>query len=253
MRLGYHRCWIAILTAAACHANAAAGSPGAPPAICVHVYDYAGVAAGEMARSEEVAGALLARGGIETDWVEFRAERKTGVRLIGGNGNHGLGNESGPGASGPAHLVVSIYPRAMAQVFRLSGADFGFALLPSEKGEFGNRANVFFERITLLADASEASRALLLGHAMAHEIGHLLLGAGSHARSGIMRGPWRQREVRQAATGMLHFSDDEARRMQKQVRARMRAENGELRAAFAAAMKPPTPEPGTIGHGASKR
>ena len=216
--------WLyAIPVAVSCSVSAAfADSGSVVSGICVHVYNYAGVPGSEMTRARAEAARVLAQAGIETRWVEFMADRERGVRQVNPNGDCASG-----GQQGPSHLTVSIYPRTMAQTFRLSAADFGFALLPSEKGEFGNRANVFFERVILLEEMSGASRALILGHAMAHEVGHLLLGAGSHSPSGIMRAPWRRTELQQAATGILHFTDGEARRMRQQIHARLKGKTAE--------------------------
>jgi len=36
----------------------------------------------------------------------------------------------------------------------------------------------------------------LLGRAMAHEVGHLLLGTREHAAAGLMRGKWTSRELK---------------------------------------------------------
>ena len=208
-----------------CCVSAAVADSGQVPGVCIHVYNYAGVPAWEMTRAQVEAEEVLARAGIETRWAEFLVDREGGVRQANGKDECGLGDEQGP-----TDLILGVVPRAMAQTFRLSAADLGFALLPAEKGEFGNRANVFFERVSLLGESSGASRALILGHAMAHEIGHLLLGAGSHSRSGIMRAPWGRNEFRRAATGSLHFTTGEASRMRRQVRARIRFEKAQAQA-----------------------
>ena len=59
--------------------------------------------------------------------------------------------------------------------------------------------------ITIGADAG-----LILGHVIAHEIGHLLLPYNSHARTGLMRGGWDTQQAMRAATGALTFTPKEA-------------------------------------------
>lgn len=216
--------WLyAVPVAVSCSVSAAfADSESVVSGICVHVYNYAGIPASEMTRARAEAARVLTQAGIETRWVEFLADRESGARQVNPNGDYAPGSRQGP-----THLNVSIYPRTMAQGFRLLAADFGFAMLPSEKEEFGTRSYVFFERVMLLTDIFGAPHTLILGHAMAHEIGHLLLGAGSHSPSGIMRAPWRGMELRKAAMGLLQFTDGEARRMRQQVRARMQGKTAE--------------------------
>ena len=76
--------------------------------------------------------------------------------------------------------------------------------------------------ITLyLANIAEAARGAnmslveLLGAAMAHEIGHVLLGSSHHSLRGIMRDQWGKEEYRLGRTGRLRFSPDEANRMRR--------------------------------------
>ena len=44
---------------------------------------------------------------------------------------------------------------------------------------------------------------VLLGHIMAHEMGHLFLGPGSHSGRGIMRFPWQKADLERASRGGL--------------------------------------------------
>ena len=57
----------------------------------------------------------------------------------------------------------------------------------------------------------------LLTILLAHELGHLLLGVGGHARSGIMAGMWDSRALHQAARGELLFDELQRRRIEKNV------------------------------------
>jgi hypothetical protein len=57
----------------------------------------------------------------------------------------------------------------------------------------------------------------MLAYCMAHELGHLLLPAGSHSRSGIMSPRWRENDFILITTGNLFFSSDEGKRMRQAV------------------------------------
>ena len=69
----------------------------------------------------------------------------------------------------------------------------------------GGAANVFYESVRDLASDSGAFIGEALGDAMAHELGHLLLGS-EHSSEGIMKARWTIRELRIASQGGLLFS-----------------------------------------------
>jgi hypothetical protein len=59
---------------------------------------------------------------------------------------------------------------------------------------------------------------VLLGHVIAHEVGHLLLPSRPHTRFGIMSTGWGAPQAADAASGTLLFRKDEARVMQEGLR-----------------------------------
>ncbi len=46
---------------------------------------------------------------------------------------------------------------------------------------------------------------VILGHAAAHEIGHLLLGSNSHSPQGLMRARWSRQDLQNAGIGQSSF------------------------------------------------
>jgi hypothetical protein len=50
---------------------------------------------------------------------------------------------------------------------------------------------------------------IALAHAMAHEIGHLLLPYG-HSATGLMRADWEGKDLRRAVQGQLKFTPQQA-------------------------------------------
>ena len=64
----------------------------------------------------------------------------------------------------------------------------------------GVLATIYVDRVERMAELSAANAALLLGRAIAHELGHLLLATNAHSASGLMRARWSQREIRENRT-----------------------------------------------------
>ena len=81
---------------------------------------------------------------------------------------------------------------------------------------------MFYHRVQEIAEAGLASQPQILGHALAHEIGHLLLGSNSHSPTGLMRAHWGQSDLKKASLELLRFSRDEVGRIRDAVSARMR-------------------------------
>jgi len=86
-------------------------------------------------------------------------------------------------------------------------------------GERRRMAYVFYHRVERIArthmstsswrEASGVDVAILLAHAMAHEIGHLLIPDG-HSATGLMRADWSTDDLRDAARGELNFTPEQA-------------------------------------------
>jgi hypothetical protein len=92
----------------------------------------------------------------------------------------------------------------------LASSVFGISYLSPEG--IGTQADVFYLKVAAFRQLS-AELSTLLGYAMAHELGHLLLGLNSHSPTGLMRADWRAKELTFMAQGGLIFSDEQAQRM----------------------------------------
>ena len=74
----------------------------------------------------------------------------------------------------------------------------------------------------MLSSQAKADNARLLGRAMAHEIGHLLLGTTHHASRGLMRGVWTTIDLQKDQPWDWTLSRDDADRMRRGLAARLR-------------------------------
>jgi hypothetical protein len=70
----------------------------------------------------------------------------------------------------------------------------GFAAVGDESRS-GILATVYLENVQLVARKSGIGSSELLGRAIAHEVGHLLLPGSGHSSSGLMRAPWAYQEL----------------------------------------------------------
>ena len=185
--------------------------------ITVRVYDYVRLPADEYELARRQAQRIFARAGIPTRWIKCALTP---------------GERADPGckeAITPADLVLRILSAEMAARVRVNGRVFGYAV-PSRDGGFGTVANVFHHRVAeLIAEKRQRvggrlySNAVVLGHILAHELGHVLLGRNSHSRSGIMAFPWGPKQLTGCLNGGLLFSKSEASTIRREARKRQRA------------------------------
>ena len=191
------------------------GALGAEPTLndptqqlTIRVYDYTNISPKLFERARKQAAQILENAGVTHRWEQCRtSENET-------NQDSSCTQRAG------AHVIqLRIHPRDMAKKITKRSIEFGYSL-PLTDG-FGIIAGVYLERTAHMARPLGLDLHVVLGHTMAHEIGHLLLGSNSHAGRGIMRPTWRDRELRLASSGVLGFTDEQAKAMQAQVEARL--------------------------------
>jgi len=201
--MGPHRTMVALWTALA----AASVANGQQPNIIVRVYDYAGLPGDTLRNASLEAQKIFRKAGVETEWVECPLDRGA--------------EQQYPACMkpvGPADATLRIVPQAM-QGYPVPQGAFGFAL-PSGDERPAAHAYVFNHRVEEAAEQSSCSGFRLLGHVMAHEVGHLLLGVNEHSSRGIMRPKWLKQQLTQAESGQLVFPRGQAARLQAAIRAR---------------------------------
>jgi len=131
------------------------------------------------------------------------------------------------GTSAPAHCQSP--PQADEVVVRIGTAT------ESSKGPFvplgvslvdtrtrtGCYATVYIDRVLALAQRFDLDAGRVLGRAIAHEIGHLLLGTTRHAEAGLMRKIWSPTELQRNDTGDWIFLRQEAAAIREAVATRL--------------------------------
>jgi len=91
---------------------------------------------------------------------------------------------------------------------------------PGSKDAPGRVAWLYYSRIQELARFLHLEVAQLLGHVMAHEMGHLLLPHDAHAAAGLMKRGWDNRQAILAATGSLTFEASQAAQIRTRLQGR---------------------------------
>lgn len=96
------------------------------------------------------------------------------------------------------------------------GESTGLAVLAPEGGV---RFYVFYDAVERIATPN-VKAPVILAHAIAHEIGHLLLRLRGHTPTGLMHGRWGAQELHKAVMGSLVFSTEQAAKMRAEVQRR---------------------------------
>jgi hypothetical protein len=170
--------------------------------VTVAVHNDARVPLGILLQAESEASRIFRESGLELRWLscslpsaapESRADCAT--------------------ADFPRHLQLRIAKRSL----NLNEFAMGISYLSADGT--GCYADLFYDRAQLLHETTQVSVATLLGHGIAHEIGHLLLGTNSHAPTGIMRACWQPTDLASASKGTLFFSTRESQEMRNKLAA----------------------------------
>ena len=116
-------------------------------------------------------------------------------------------------------LDVNIVTRSMAEGLALSSTTLGLTSMRQE-GERASVTAVFCDSVREQAHPGGDGFGQILGHAIAHELGHLLLRTSGHAPTGLMRARWSSEDLRRAAWGQLGFTSEQVTVIRAEVAAR---------------------------------
>ena len=171
-------------------------------AVTVRVYNYAHLSSEIVAHGEQEAAQVYSRVGVALRWVICPTQPQQG-------------SPAGERVTRPV-LALRLLPERMTTRISFKPDAYGLALVPDD-GEFGIVANVFADRVRTLAGDDKSSMGAILGHVMAHELGHLLLGIRYHAVAGIMRSGWQIPDLEKIRQGTMFFLPEQAARIRAQV------------------------------------
>ena len=196
---------VLILVSASAASAAVIDVPVTP--LVIRLYGGPGASTYDSQPALEEAKAILAHAGFAPEWITCPADVPPPHRC------------SVPLAGAELAVRLATAPSRSNPVQWLS---LGYSLVdPGTRS--GTLATVYLDRVQWLAGASTASVATLLGRAIAHELGHLLLGTPRHGRFGVMRAVWSSQMVRNSRPAEWRFSAHEAKQMRAAANARAAA------------------------------
>lgn len=181
----------------------------ADASIAIRSYNYAGVPAEQLVSARGAANEIFARAGISVKWIDCRVP----------------GSEAGATCTDQLHegreFVLRLLEGPADSSRRVA---LGSSMLDRAAGR-GALITIDPRLVGNIAAGASTDSATLLGRAMAHELGHLLLGRAEHTRFGLMRAFWSQDELRGLRRADWRFSPVEASQMRQGLMARARAAN----------------------------
>jgi hypothetical protein len=159
--------------------------------LVVRTYDSAGVPDRALERARQSAGVTLAAAGIDPIWRPC----------------HVQGCVARPK---PREVIVRLVKAtALSERESLGCAAIDVA------AHAGTLATIYVDRVDTLAARAHVDSAELLGRAIAHEIGHLILGTVDHAPFGLMRATWKADELSRNMPLDWIFSDKQSAQMRR--------------------------------------
>jgi hypothetical protein len=194
---------------------AAGGSIAATPpeavVVTIRTYNYAALPGHVLAAARVTAAAIFKRAAISVEWIDCRVPQGDGASC------------TEPLRPGREFMLRLTDVPGEARYGRRALA-LGTSLLDHDQRS-GALMTVDLNPIRAIAQQASADVPTLLGRAIAHEIGHLLLGTSDHPREGLMRAQWLQDEIRGRKPADWGFSRHEALQMRDGLETRTRVGN----------------------------
>ena len=162
-----------------------------PGRLGVRVYDFSSLDNPVRNSAVDEARAIVADAGVPADWHDC---------------SHGdaCAPESGD-------LIIRVI-RETGQTAAGWHRALGFSVVDPAAGG-GTLATIYINRVEDSARHAGADLALLLGRAIAHEVGHLILRTNEHGERGLMRAVWTEQEMARNAHDDWVFASPEQRQL----------------------------------------
>ena len=192
---------VVLLMSAALVSTEKRADAGDEAIIRVRLYDYADISPATINDAQRLAAKFYSEIELTVDWAPtFRP--------------HGRKN----GAHDPGILqdyTINILSASMVARTHWPPDALGSAVVTPTGG--GKIAYVLYDRLKAAAFASGWPVKDLLAVVIAHELGHLILGPGSHSPDGLMRGSWDVSELRRMRPDSFAFTREQLALIEERV------------------------------------
>jgi hypothetical protein len=174
-------------------ASSALAEPTDPATIAIRVLNQAKLSQEDLLRATTEATRIFNNAGLNVVWQDAAG-------------------------SGPERLfTVNIVPNVPAERSDFTSRHV-LGMAPGTREMRGVQAWAFYAPIQARAMPHGVIPALLLGHVIAHEIGHLLLPDIPHSRTGLMREGWDKLQLIRASARTLTFTPAESALIRRTLR-----------------------------------
>ena len=164
--------------------------------LSVRVFDNYGVAADDLLVARAHVNAIFQDAGIGLSWLDCWGRGKEPVVV----------SEECRQPLGKTDVVLRL--QAAQPVPGKRYVSMGFSLVNLEEG-VPFLATIYADRVASISRRAGVDSRRLLGRAIAHEIGHLLLNTNLHATRGLMRAGWSRAELKRDSSSDWGFLEEE--------------------------------------------
>jgi hypothetical protein len=167
--------------------------------VFVRSFNNVGVPAADLAVAREYAQAVFQRAGVNIVWADC---------WVGGRQPADAPARCQEPVGGDIVLRLQNTNRSEGSRF----VSMGFSLVGTP-GTAPFLSTVYVNRAESVARSAGIDSRRVLGLAIAHELGHVLLNDNAHAANGLMRADWSQHELRRKDAVAWTFADPDAARL----------------------------------------
>jgi hypothetical protein len=168
--------------------------------IQIVVYDSGKIGLKTLSAAESVTGEILSAAGLDSKWT---AGPISDLERLGMDFTAWTPAECA-NASSPDFLRVQVVAHAPVG---FQAQALGFSLPCATTGI---QATLYADRVAKVSGPMAPTFSRVLGYAMAHELGHVLLHSGRHDHIGLMKGAWSRSDWQRAAVSIIPFSPIQA-------------------------------------------
>ena len=170
---------------------------GLAATIIIRSYNNFGVPEADLAVARQHAEAVLQEAGVTVAWTDCWAGGKEPASASDARCHEPVGGD----------VVLRLQKTKSDDRSRFVSMGFSLVGLPDGAPFL---STVYVDRVESVARGAGIDARRVLGLAMAHEIGHVLLNSNTHSAAGLMRADWSRTELRRKDEAAWHLLESEA-------------------------------------------